>query len=198
MVHEDPLDDWLFLRSHPPDPKQVVYVRSKMLDALDKLAQFLENPDPKRRMDELDRADKVHVEHPPDVVERRQVREQPGDLERAADPECGDPVRRESCQLGTLPVDGALSGAEPARDHVQERRLPGAVRAGHEQEVAASELDVHAVEDAFDAEALREVAGADHVGAVSSCRPLSRTAPLLGGPAKRPYSNATEDPVTGP
>jgi hypothetical protein len=53
MFHEDPLDDWLYLLVHPPDPKQAAYVRSQMMDALGKLAQFLENPDPKRRMDDV-------------------------------------------------------------------------------------------------------------------------------------------------
>jgi hypothetical protein len=60
------------------------------------------------------------------------------------------------------PHELAARGRREARQHAQERRLPGAVRAGDEDELAARDLELDALEDALDAEALREIVGSQH------------------------------------
>ena len=77
---------------------------------------------------------------------------------------------------GRAPLDRSLRRLrEPGADP-QERRLPGAVRAGHDEEAAARELEVDPPQDTLLAVALAEPAGREH--ATSIGRPRRFTAVL--------------------
>src|SRR5581483_5650132 len=103
-----------------------------------------------------------------EVLERGQLAGAPRLVPEVAD----EPARRQ--------VELARAGGGEPREHAQERRLAGAVRPGHEQEVAAPERDVDPLEDEPRAEALREVAGGEHgVGCARAKFGGPRAAPLL-------------------
>src|SRR5207247_5023681 len=59
---------------------------------------------------------------------RRHLREEPDVLERAADPELRDRVRRLTGDVVAIEHDAPAGGGVDARQHVEEGRLAGAVR----------------------------------------------------------------------
>jgi hypothetical protein len=95
-----------------------------------------------------DRADDPALQaavHPDEnVFEGGHVLEEPDVLEGAADPTLGDRVRRPPRQVFTGEDDLALRGLVHARDHVEERRLAGAVGAdeANDRPLRDHEVDV--------------------------------------------------------
>src|SRR5689334_14794897 len=89
---------------------------------------------------------------------------------------------REVTDLATLHVDLELAGGrnQEARAQAQQRRLSGAVRAGDDEEAAASKLEVDRLERPFVAEATGEAARPDH-GKPSSARCSSTSAASSAG-----------------
>src|SRR4029450_8157087 len=79
-----------------------------------------------------------------DVLERGHVLEQPDVLERPADPPLGDRVRRLAGDLVAVEDDHAPGRLVDAGDHVEERRLAGAVRADQADDRALGDGEVYA------------------------------------------------------
>jgi hypothetical protein len=90
------------------------------------------------------------------VLEEREPAKRPWDLERAADAEVDDPVRRLAGDLATLEADRPRVRREGAREHVEDRALAGAVRADQAEDLALLDPERHAVDGGEAAEALRE------------------------------------------
>ena len=91
-----------------------------------------------------------------DVLLHRHVQEQPQRLERARDPARGDLVRLEAEQRLALEPDVAGVGLVDAGDEVEERRLAGAVRPDHADDLALVDVQVELVDAREPAEALRD------------------------------------------
>jgi hypothetical protein len=114
-------------------------------------------------------------------------------------------VEIEVLERGQLAVDERLVAEEPdrralrldleraagrhgeARAEPQQRRLARAVGPGDDEEAAALELEVEAIEHLLEAVALREIARRDH-RATSSCqrRPPASSSSALGRPGSAP------------
>ena len=79
-----------------------------------------------------------------DVVEDRHVLEEPDGLERPGDATSHDRVGAEADDALALEEDLSLVGGEQARDHVEEGRLPGPVRAdqAHDRAGGDDEIDL--------------------------------------------------------
>src|SRR2546422_1430377 len=91
------------------------------------------------------------------VLERAERGERRGDLERAAHAARPDRVRREPQDLLPAVRDRAVVGAEQAGQDVEERRLAGAVRADERADLAARQVEAHAVDRTDTAERLTDV-----------------------------------------
>ena len=81
------------------------------------------------------------------VLVRRQQREDVRDLERAADPGLRTPVRRLLGDVDPVELDGAARRPAQAGDEVEERRLPGPVRADHGKELTIEDLELDIGDD---------------------------------------------------
>ena len=90
------------------------------------------------------------------VLEHGEPREDVGALERAADAEPADVVRRQAGDVAPVQDDGAGVGAQVAGDQVEERRLARAVGADDRRDLAAG----HAERDA--GHGLKAVEGLPH------------------------------------
>src|SRR5690606_13938236 len=97
---------------------------------------------PQERADDARAGAAVHADD--DVVDEREVAEEPARLEGARDPRRGNPVGGpprdvaavEAHRAGTLPVD--------ARDQVEQRRLAGAVGADDAERLSRREAEIDA------------------------------------------------------
>jgi hypothetical protein len=67
-------------------------------------------------------------------------------LERACEPGTPAPLRRPPRDVPSLELDTPAGREVEARDDVDERRLPGAVRPDQADDLAASELEIDACE----------------------------------------------------
>ena len=104
----------------------------------------------------------VHADH--DVLQDREAREQGEVLERAADPERRDPVRRGVVDRAPLELERApLRRVEPGQA-VEDGRLAGAVGADQPHDLAGGHLEGDAVEGDDAAEPHREVADREDRG----------------------------------
>ena len=94
-----------------------------------------------------------------DVLERGHLREEADVLERAADPELRDRVRR--LRRHVVPVEDDLAGGRlvHAREHVEERRLARAVRADQAHDRPVGDREVQIVDGDEPAELLAHVLG---------------------------------------
>jgi hypothetical protein len=93
-----------------------------------------------------------------DVLERRHLLEEADVLERPSDPELGDRVRRLPADVDAVEHD--LAGRLPvdAGEHVEERRLPRAVRADQAHDRAGRNREVDVVDGDETAELLANAA----------------------------------------
>src|SRR5712692_2836078 len=94
----------------------------------------------------------------PHVLTRGHRAERLDDLERAADPKPGDPVRRHAGDRRAVQLDVAAVEVINAADAVQQRRLAGAVGADDAHDVAFGDLEVHSVHRGHAAESLGDSA----------------------------------------
>jgi hypothetical protein len=81
-----------------------------------------------------------------DVLLDRHVQEEAQRLERARHAELRDPVRRQAHEVAAGEEDLAPVGPVDARDHVEERRLAGAVGADHADDLAFAHDEVEVTE----------------------------------------------------
>jgi hypothetical protein len=91
------------------------------------------------------------------VVDHRQVREEPEVLERARHPEPRHGRRRAADQVLAFQADRALLGPVDAVDAVEDRGLAGAVGPDHREHLAGPDLERDAVERGHAAEPQRHV-----------------------------------------
>ena len=141
------------VQEHPAEREPLLHPARERRDALvahlPEAEALEQHPDPLAAVGHaVEPAEEVQV------LERRQLA-----VDERLVAEVADLAARRQLEL-------ALRRRREPGEHAQQRRLARPVRPGDEQEVAAHELDVDAVEDALHAEALRQVAGADHVGSV--------------------------------
>ena len=114
-------------------------------------------PHPRRAQDRADDAGLRPAERRRHhVLLHGHVQEQPQRLERARDAALRDHVRRQSEQRGPVEEDLAAVGAVDAGDQVEERRLAGAVRADHADDLALVDVQVEPVDHLQAAEGLRD------------------------------------------
>ena len=92
------------------------------------------------------------------VLAHAHVEEQPQRLERAGDPALRDLVRLESLDALAGEHDVSVGRLVDAGDQVEERRLPGAVRADHADDLALVDVEVEIVDDREAAERHRDAA----------------------------------------
>ena len=97
----------------------------------------------------------VHADE--DVLERRHLLEQPDVLERPPDAALGRRVGRHAGDVLVLEDDRARRRLVDARDHVEERRLAGAVRADQADDRAPLDREVDVVDGDEAAELLAEL-----------------------------------------
>src|SRR5207244_3434821 len=98
------------------------------------------------------------------------VQEQRQGLERAGDALRRDAVRIEPDEALAVEQDLALVRPVDARDEVEERRLPGSVRADHADDLSLVHVQVELVDDREAAERLRDVAELQQVAHAISTR----------------------------
>ena len=92
------------------------------------------------------------------VLAHAHVQEQAQRLEGARDPALGDLVRLEADDAAPFEEDVACGRLVDAGDEVEERRLAGAVRADHADDLSLAHVDVEPVDDREAAERHRDVA----------------------------------------
>ena len=102
------------------------------------------------------------MERQDDVLERGAAVEEARYLERTRDAHAADAVRRESGDVGPERDDAARRGLHEAGEHVEERRLPGAVRPHERVYLPILERERHSVDSAESREVLREVSRLEH------------------------------------
>ncbi len=105
-----------------------------------------------RRAPEGEHAARVRDQRQLDVLAHRQRGEGLGDLERAADAEAPDRIRRQADDLVAGEGHRACVGRELAADDVEASRFAGAVRADQRQHLAGGEVEGDAVDGADAAE----------------------------------------------
>ncbi len=91
------------------------------------------------------------------VLERGEPAEQAEVLEAARDAAAGEGARGQAQQIGTVQPDAPARRARDAREHVEERALPGAVGPDHGEQLAGRDGERDAVERGDAAEAQRDV-----------------------------------------
>ena len=94
-----------------------------------------------------------------DVLPYREVAERSAVLERAGDSRTTAPVGPPARHVAALELDGALVREVEARDEVDERRLPRAVRADQPDDLVAAHLDGDVLEGAHSGERPRDAGG---------------------------------------
>src|SRR5262249_18895166 len=125
----------------------------QLLDARAVLHLLLPGRAPVEKRGERTRAHAyVPTEH--DIVEHGQPAEQGDVLERARDTEPGDLRWPSVRDVAVLEQDGAAIGLVEAADHVEQRRLAGAVRADNRDDFAAAHRDRDILDRAHAAETL--------------------------------------------
>ena len=97
----------------------------------------------------------VHVPTEHDVVEHGHAREQRDVLEGARDAECGDRGGTRVRDVAAFQRDGPAGRAIEARDHVEQRRLAGAVRTDDRHDLAATDGHRHVFNRAHATEVFR-------------------------------------------
>src|SRR5205823_4772759 len=117
------------------------------------------------------------------VLERRHLREEADVLKGAADTELRDCVRRLAGDVDAVEEDPARRGAVEAGEHVEERRLAGAVRADQADDRALGDREVEVVDREQAAELLTDVVGHEQVGA---CGGLAHPRGILPGSPRSP------------
>jgi hypothetical protein len=102
------------------------------------------------------------------VLERRHVLEEADVLERPADAALGDRVRRHTGHVLAVEDDLAGGGLVHAREHVEERRLAGAVRADQADDLAPRDREVDVVGRDEPAELLADFVGDEEVAVLAA------------------------------
>ena len=111
------------------------------------------------------RSSRLELEPEGDVLGDRHVREQPVGLEHHVDVALGG---RHPGHVLALQQDPAARRLDEARDHAQRRRLAAAARAEHREELAAGDLERHAVDRGDLLKALRDVVDEDLASGLSA------------------------------
>src|SRR5215469_7939965 len=127
------------------------------------------------------------------VLHDRQPGEDPGQLEGPADSPREDLVRGQAGDLGFIEVDVAAVHPPVAGDHVEQGRLPGAVRPDQPGDAAALDLDRAVAERVHTPERLRDALGPEQrrhdallvVGLAGPPAAVAPTGGPGGGPATR-------------
>ena len=99
---------------------------------------------------------RAHVAADHHVLQRRQVGEQPDVLERAGDSARGDLVGLQALQHVAVEREVPAVGHVDAGEHVEQRRLAGAVRADQPVDLAVADREPDVGERLHAAEALRD------------------------------------------
>jgi hypothetical protein len=97
-----------------------------------------------------------------DVVERGELTEHLGVLERTGDTAPGDLVRRQREQVFTVERDPARQRTVESGDQVEHGRLAGAVGADQREDLSIADLDAELAQGGEAAEADREIFDAEH------------------------------------
>ena len=92
-----------------------------------------------------------------DVLERGPPLEEAGDLERPRNAKAADAIRRERRDVEAERDDAPGGRLHEPGEHVEERRLPGAVRSDKSVNASVVQRDAHAVDRAKAGEFFREV-----------------------------------------
>ena len=115
------------------------------------------------------------------VLVRRQQRKDVRDLERAADPRLRTPVGRLLGDVDAVELDGAARRPAQAGDEVEERRLPGPVRADHGEQLAIEDLELDIGDDRCAADVEPEIPRGEDRG-------CAHALPSFGlGPRSQPF-----------
>src|SRR5215208_5524249 len=110
------------------------------------------------------------LEHAADVVLDVEAAEDRGLLGQVADAEPRAPVHRQRRDVVAVEADDALVRRDEAGDHVEDRRLAGAVRAKQPDRLAVAHVQAGVLHDGAAAIALLEAAHRKHAGAPQARR----------------------------
>ena len=143
---------------------------------------------------------RAHVAPDHHVLERRQIGEQADVLEGARDAGGGDLVRLEPGERAAVERERARVGRVDPGQHVEQRRLAGAVRADQAVDLARRDGERHLVQRLHAAEALADAArpeGARSCGAASCGALLQLALSHRRGQQARPGGRASPAPAPG-
>ena len=114
------------------------------------------------------------------VLARRHLGEQLDALERAPDAEPGPAVRRHAGEVVPVEAHGAAIGLQHAEQAVEERGLPGAVRADEADDLARFDIEAHLIERGDARERLGDLGRLEQAhGVAPAGRDLATCPPLL-------------------
>ena len=110
------------------------------------------------------------------VFEAREIRDDVGDLKRAAHAEHGAAVLGQACDVLTEEGDAACGRRQRSGDAVEQRRLARAVRADEHAALAGGHAQRHPVDGAQAAKLLHDLGDLDGRGHARAALPRSRAA----------------------
>src|SRR5208282_2073483 len=121
-----------------------------------------------------------HFEHGADVLLDAQPAENGGFLRQVADAQAGALVHRQRRHVVAVEFDASFIGLDESRDHVEDRRLAGAVGAEEADSLALAHVKTDTLDDLTPNEALLHAVDGKHVLAAG------RRGAVAAGPAARP------------